>query len=243
MQLLTPQDSQTIKEMQRWLLQEKRTQCWDTPINSVDAVYAFFNGRMDKLSAVSTSPVQLRVDGRRIETSRPTAALGYVKGQVSGDKMRTFTAEKASESTSWGAVYAQSILPTTEVCHATAGLSVKREVIGSGKTLKVGDRVKVRVTIHADRDYDFVQVVDKRAACLEPVIPLSGYRQGYYCMLRDHSTNYYFDKMAKGKHVIETEYYVDRAGEYQAGTCVAQCAYSPEYMGRDAGMKLTTEKK
>ena len=62
-------------------------------------------------------------------------------------------------------------------------------------------------------------------------------------MLRDHSTNYYFDKMAKGKHVIETEYYVDRAGEYQAGTCVAQCAYSPEYMGRDAGMKLTTEKK
>ena len=243
MQLLTPQDSQTIEEMQRWLLQEKRTQCWDTPINSVDAVYAFFNGRMDKLSAVSTSPVQLRVDGRRIETSRPTAALGYVKGQVSGDKMRTFTAEKTSEGTSWGAVYAQSILPTTEVCHATAGLSVKREVIGSGKTLKIGDRVKVRVTIHADRDYDFVQVVDKRAACLEPVIPLSGYRQGYYCMLRDHSTNYYFDKMAKGKHVIETEYYVDRAGEYQAGTCVAQCAYSPEYMGRDAGMKLTTEKK
>ena len=33
---------------------------------------------------------------------------------------------------------------------------------------KIGDRVKVRVTIVAARDLDFVQIVDKRAACMEP---------------------------------------------------------------------------
>ena len=38
--------------------------------------------------------------------------------------------------------------------------------------------------------------------------------------------------MAKGKHVVETEYYIDRAGVYQTGTCTAQCAYAPEYSGR-----------
>ena len=44
MQRLTPADTETITEMQRWLLQSKRTQAWDTPINSVNAVYAFLQG-------------------------------------------------------------------------------------------------------------------------------------------------------------------------------------------------------
>ena len=97
--------------------------------------------------------------------------------------------------------------------------------------LKVGDRIKVRITIEADRDYDFVQVIDKRAACMEPVNQLSGYRWGYYTTPRDCSTNYYFDRLSKGKHVIETEYYIDRVGTYETGTCTASCAYSPEFRG------------
>ena len=87
----------------------------------------------------------------------------------------------------------------------------------------------MRITITADRDYDFVQVVDKRAACLEPVNQLSGYHWGYYCTPKDYTTNFYFDRMAKGKHVIENEYYIDRAGTYTTGTCTVGCAYAPEY--------------
>jgi len=102
----------------------------------------------------------------------------------------------------------------------------------------VGSRIKVRITIEADRDYDFVQVVDKRAACLEPVNQLSGYRRGYYCSPKDNATNYYFDTLSKGKHVIETEYYVDREGEYGTGTCTVQCAYAPEFHGLAPGVTL-----
>ena len=97
--------------------------------------------------------------------------------------------------------------------------------------LTVGDRVTVRITIEADRDYDFVQVVDKRAACLEPVRQLSGYHSGSYCTPRDYSTNYYFDVLSKGKHVIDTEYFIDRPGTYETGTCTVQCAYAPEFHG------------
>ena len=93
-------------------------------------------------------------------------------------------------------------------------MKIKREVLVDsvllkrGKSLKVGDKVRIRLTIIADRDYDFVQVVDKRAACLEPVSQLSGYHWGYYIAPKDYTTNYYFDQMAKGKHVVETEYYM-----------------------------------
>ena len=105
----------------------------------------------------------------------------------------------------------------------------------------MGDRIKVRLTITADRDYDFVQLQDKRAACLEPVKQLSGYSRGYYIAPKDNVTNYYFDVLSKGEHVIETEYYVDREGEYTSGLCTVQCAYAPEYSGRDAALKINVK--
>ena len=184
----------------------------------------------------------LKVDGKQLEISAATAGLGYVKSSQTGSGFKTFTAEKTSQGTSWGAVYTRSFQPLTEINDAQSGLKVKREVIAQDKTLntlKVGDRIRVRITIEADRDYDFVQVSDKRAACLEPLGQLSGYHWGYYCAPRDNVTNYYFDRMAKGTHIVETEYYVDRTGTYQTGTCTVQCAYSPEYTARAAARQIT----
>lgn len=105
---------------------------------------------------------------------------------------------------------------------------------GNAKNVMVGDKVKVILTITSDRDYDFVQVTDKRAACLEPANQTSGYQWnlGCYVSPKDYTTNFYFDRLSKGKHIVEVEYYVDRKGDYQSGTCVALCAYSPEFGGR-----------
>lgn len=240
--LLQPTDTKTVEEMQRWLLQEKRTQSWDTPLNTVDAVYAFMNNNMTALDNQEL-PTVLKVDGRVIETSKATAGLGYVKATETGKYFRSFSAEKQSQGTSWGAVYVQSLQPVGDIADAQSGLRVKREVfIGDQKltsrSLKVGDRLRICITIEAERDYDFVQVTDKRAACLEPVGQLSGYHWGYYCAPRDNATNYYFDRMAKGTHIVETEYYVDREGSYQTGTCTVQCSYSPEYMARTAAKEF-----
>ena len=242
---LTPDDKQTIEEMQRWLLQEKRNQAWDTPINSVDAVYAFLNGNSTQLK--TQEKTVLKVDGKEIETPKATAGIGYVKTAMPGDDKQTFTAEKSSTGTSWGAVYMQFMQPTSEIKEQSSGIKVKREIIRSDKSevisdkFRVGEKVKVRITIEADRDYDFVQVIDKRAACMEPVNQLSGYHWGYYTAPKDCSTNYYFDRLSKGKHVVETEYYIDRTGTYETGTCTAGCAYSPEFRG--TAPSLTIEVK
>jgi len=252
---LTPADTATIDEMQRWLLQEKRTQAWDTPLNTVDAVYAFLEGNS---TALAPQPLtRLAIDGKELATTTATAGLGYVKASQPADGAKTFTAEKSSQGTSWGAVYAQFMQPATDVAELESGLSVKRELfIDSGRrddsgqrvltpltadhaALTVGTKVVVRITIKADRDYDFVEVQDKRAACLEPVSQLSGYRYGYYTTPRDYVTNYYFDLMAKGTCTIETEYYIDRAGTYYSGTCTAACAYAPEFRATTKGVTLT----
>ena len=245
--LLAPQDTVTIRQMQQWLLHEKRTTAWSTSINTVNAVYAFMlDGGSERLgnSPANGKAVAMSLDGKALTLPTATAGLGYVKTSLEGSHARSLTIDKTNNGTSWGAVYAQFTQQASKVERAEAGLSVKRElVVVNAKAkagdkrdgLKVGDKVKVRVTITADRDYDFVQVEDKRAACLEPVDQVSGYQWGCYLETKDNVTNYFFDHLSKGTHVVETEYYVDRSGNYTSGIATVQCAYSPEFCGREGG--------
>jgi len=228
-----------VNEMQRWLLQSKRTQAWDTPVNSVDAVYAFMNGQESILEKTADNAT-IRMDGKVLQQPKATAGLGYVKMAKEG-MVKTLTIDKKNEGTSWGAIYAQFTQPSSEVASSESGIKVRRVVVTAESQAKVGEKVKVMLIITADRDYDFVQIMDKRAACLEPVNQQSGYQWGMGCYVspKDNTTNFYFDRLSKGKHVVEMEYYVDRNGEYQAGSCSVRCAYSPEFCGRDIAYKLS----
>lgn len=245
MQMLKPNDKQTIEELQRWLLMSKRTQSWDTPVNTVDAVYAFMKGNESNWNRKAENAV-LKLDGKLLPMPQDSTTLGYVKTEKAG-KASTLSINKKSDYTSWGAVYAEFKQPLSEIASAESGIKVRRVIVpaesqGRGKAqAKVGEKVKVTVIITADRDYDFVKIVDKRAACLEPVNQLSGYQWGMECYVspKDNTTNFYFDRLSKGKHFVEMEYYVDRKGDYQSGSCTAECTYSPEFGGRTEAYKMT----
>lgn len=244
MQMLKPNDKQTIEELQRWLLMSKRTQVWDTPVNTVDAVYAFMKGNESNWSRKAENAV-LKLDGKLLPMPQDSTTLGYVKTEKTG-KASKLSIDKKSDYTSWGAVYAEFKQPISEIGSMESGIKVRRVIVpaeseGKGKAqAKVGEKVKVTLIITADRDYDFVQITDKRAACLEPVNQLSGYQWGIGCYVspRDHATNFYFDRLSKGKHIVEMEYYVDRKGDYQSGTCTTECTYSPEFGGRTETYEL-----
>ena len=238
MQMLKPNDKQTIEELQRWLLMSKRTQSWDTPVNTVDAVYAFMKGNESNWNRKAENAV-LKLDGKLLPMPQDSTTLGYVKTEKAG-KASTLSINKKSDYTSWGAVYAEFKQPVSEIASLESGIKVSRK-IENQKKAKVGDKIKVILTITADRDYDFVKIVDKRAACLEPVNQLSGYQWGMECYVspKDNTTNFYFDRLSKGKHFVEMEYYIDRKGDYQSGSCTAECTYSPEFGGRTETYKMT----
>ena len=238
LQMLKPNDKQTIEELQRWLLMSKRTQVWDTPVNTVDAVYAFMKGNESNWNRKAENAI-LKLDGKLLPMPQDSTTLGYVKTEKAG-KASTLSINKKSGYTSWGAVYAEFKQPLSEIASQESGIKVSRK-IENQKKAKVGDKIKVIITITADRDYDFVKIVDKRAACLEPVNQLSGYQWGMDCYVspKDNTTNFYFDRLSKGKHFVEMEYYVDRKGDYQSGSCTAECTYSPEFGGRTETYKMT----
>ncbi len=245
MKMVDPKNNEKyIEEMQRWLLQEKRTQAWDTPVNTVNAVHAFLKDNLKSLQPVDV-PTQITVDGKPLEVTATVAGLGYVNTTVDGGNKKSLHVKKSSEGTSWGAIYAQYYQSVDRIAAVSEGISLKRDVVSvngkkvsaadgqKGWNLKVGDRVVIRLTIDADRDYDFVQITDKRASCMEPVNQLSGYHRGCYVSPTDHSTNYFYDQMRKGHHEIETEYYIDRVGTYQSGAATLQCVYAPAFSARD----------
>lgn len=244
LQMLKPNDKQTIEELQRWLLMSKRTQVWDTPVNTIDAVYAFMKGNESNWSRKAENAV-LKLDGKLLPMPQDSTTLGYVKTERPGKASR-LSIDKKSNYTSWGAVYAEFKQPISEIGSMESGIKIRRVIVpaeseGKGKAqAKVGEKVKVTLLITADRDYDFVQITDKRAACLEPVNQKSGYQWGIGCYVspRDHATNFYFDRLSKGMHIVEMEYYVDRKGDYQSGTCTAECTYCPEFGGRTEAYEL-----
>ena len=244
-------DTKAIDEMKRWLLKQKQTQTWETPIATADAVYALMaTGASDLLA--NTGGVEITL-GKEVIRTPADDAIGYIKKTVSGDVMniKKVSVDKEGTGMGWGAVYAQYLESMDQIGEQGNGLSVSRqlykgdEALNESAPLKVGDRITVRLTVKADRDMDFVQIKDDRAACMEPLRAVSGFRWsnglGYYQATKDASTQFFIDQMRKGTYVIEYQVYVNRTGEYQAGIATVQSAYAPEFGGHTGGYRVMVE--
>ena len=244
-------DTKAIDEMKRWLLKQKQTQTWETPIATADAVYVLMaTGTSDLLA--NTGGVEITL-GKEVIRTPADNAIGYIKKTVSGDVMniKKVSVDKEGTGMGWGAVYAQYLESMDQIGEQGNGLSVSRqlykgdEALNESAPLKVGDRITVRLTVKADRDMDFVQIKDDRAACMEPLQAVSGFRWGnglgYYQATKDASTQFFIDQMRKGTYVIEYQVYVNRTGEYQAGIATVQSAYAPEFGGHTRGYRVMVE--
>ena len=262
---LTPDDTTTIQEMSRWLLQAKRTQTWGNPMNSVDAIYYLFlqqnmlkhaGGRnYPKMRLVwNTSRKPTDITPNAHEMQMP-ATLGYYRRTLSDEELKSrpkaLIVDKTAEPMAFGAVHAQYLMPVSEIEASASGLKLScsysvrkgQEWITVTNNLKLhkGDLVRARYELTADRDYDYVCLKEGRPACMEPVQALSGYdwRNGCYRNVGDASTGYFFQQLSKGKHVIETEMHVDREGTFTSAVPFIQCLYSPEFSGKDKAVTIS----
>ncbi|KAA6350484.1 hypothetical protein EZS27_002091 [termite gut metagenome] len=259
-------DGQSVEEMKLWLLKQKQTQQWDSPIATVDAVYALLQRGSGLLE--NKGDVQIVMGEKVMETlsaNKTTGvALGYLKETLTDsdllNRTKKIIVEKRDAGIAWGAVYAQYNENNDKVTRHGKELQVEKKLyveritnnnekqlhpVTSNTTLAVGDKVISRITIRLDRPMDFVQLKDQCGACFEPVEALSGYRwsngTGYYAAVKDASTNFFFDSLDKGVYVLEFAYRVSRVGIYQTGLATIQPAYAPEYAGHSGGMKIEVE--
>ncbi len=256
--------SDTVEEMKLWLLKQKQTQQWNSPVTTADAVFALLMKGINLLD--NQGDVRIVIANEVLETVAPSKTtvpgLGYIKRsftQKSVVDARKIEVEKRNPGIAWGAVYAEFESPISDVKQQRGELNVEKQLyvermvnnvpqlqpITAKTVLQVGDKVVSRLSIRVDRPMDFVQLKDQRGACFEPIGSISGYRWnnglGYYVDIKDASTNFFFDHLGKGVYVLEYSYRVSRAGTYETGLATMQCAYAPEYASHSASMTVAVK--
>ena len=254
-------NTDTVEEMKLWLLKQKQTQQWNSPVATADAVFALLMKGANLLD--NQGDVRIVIANEVLETVSPSKTtvpgLGYIKRSFTQKNVvdaRKIEVEKRNPGIAWGAVYAEFESPVSDVKQQGGDLNVEKQLyvertvnnvpqlqpITAKTVLQVGDKVVSRLSIRVDRPMDFVQLKDQRGACFEPIGSISGYRWnnglGYYVDIKDASTNFFFDHLGKGVYVLEYSYRVSRAGTYETGLATMQCAYAPEYASHSASMTI-----
>ena len=217
-----PEDVETIRGMQYWLLNQKRTQGWKSPVDCINAVFALTGGEMKK------------------RDEEPAAVL---RDTLDVSKDRSVVIRNDGRSVMWAAVYAEYSLPIDKVENSGTDFAIERTF--DKAEYKVGDRIREKILVDAKRDYEFVVLSVPRAGCAEPVIKLSGYgwQRGvtYYKQVRDNRIDYFIPSLPHGKYMIETEFTLEQAGRYSAGIPTIKCCYAEEFRAHGENASVVTE--
>ncbi|MEQ8625088.1 MAG: alpha-2-macroglobulin family protein [Vicingaceae bacterium] len=254
------ENQQLVEELNIWLLKQKQTQAWNNTKATAAACYALLmSGNND---FATTPQVDITIGNQKIElnTTNTEAGTGYYKkvwdAAAVQSNLGKIKVNKKDEGIAWGAAYWQFYQDLDEISNAkTAGLSLSKTIFKvsnsekgevmqpiDGTTIKVGDKIKVRIQLSTDRNLEFVHLKDMRAAAFEPVNVLSQYKYqdglGYYESTKDASTNFFIDRLSKGVYVFEYALRASQIGEFSNGISTIQCQYAPEFASHSKGVRV-----
>ena len=256
-------DVETVDKLKIWLLKHKQTNQWKTTKATTEAVYALLLQGSDWLSVEDAVTVLVggeKITPAKLENVKVEAGTGYYKTAWSGKEvsaeMAAVQLTKKGKGIAWGALYWQYFENLDKITAAETPLKLQKKLFLKKNTdtgeeifeitdktgLKVGDLIRVRIELRADRPMEFVHMKDMRAAGLEPINVISRYKWqdglGYYESTRDASTNFFFDYLPKGVFVFEYDLRINNAGDFSNGITTVQSMYAPEFSSHSEGIRV-----
>ncbi|HSK11580.1 MAG TPA: hypothetical protein VK907_00115, partial [Phnomibacter sp.] len=264
---------QRVDDLRTWLLKQKQTTNWKTTKATAEACYALLLRGTEWLSEERVVTIEMgNYTLTNAGNEKTEAGTGYFKANIPKEKITPAMGnikvkvndagkEKKTTSglTSWGAVYWQYFEDLDRITPAETSVSIKKDlyvitntdrgpvlqVLKEGETLKVGDRVKVKVEIRNDRQLEYVHLKDMRASCFEPADALSGYKYqgglGYYESIKDASSNFFISYLPRGTWVFEYELRVSHSGDFSNGITTLQSMYAPEFSSHSQGIRVKVD--
>lgn len=266
-----PAVNKQLNAMRTWLLLNKQTNHWKTTIATADACYALLLNGDDWLSRERTVTIQLGKTQISSNNETTAAGTGYFKKRIEGSRITNdmgnitvttrsgtspFASPQKNSSPSWGNVYWQYFEDLDKITSAATPLSITKKIfiekntdagkllqaVNEGEELTIGDKVVVRLELRSNRDMDYLHLKDMRAAAMEPVNVLSGYKWqdglGYYESTKDVSSNFFIDHLPKGTYVFEYPMFITHSGLFSAGIASIQCMYAPEFTSHSEGIRI-----
>ena len=258
-----------LDDMKTWLLLNKQTNNWRTTIATADACYALLLNGSNWMDNEKQVVIRLGNYTAASNLQKTEAGTGYFKKRIDGKIVNGQMGEinvsvrsnnPKSSSPSWGSVYWQYFEDMDKISTAGSPLSLSKQLfiekstdkgkvlepVKDGEELKVGDRIISRIILRSDRDMDYLHLKDMRAAAMEPVNVLSGYkwqdRLGYYESTKDVATDFFIDHLNKGTYVFEYSLFVTHTGVFSVGIATIQNMYAPEFSSHSEGIKIRVSK-
>lgn len=248
--------AEAVDGLRQWLVLQKETEDWGVDSNTVEVIQAILDSGTDWTEG---APVpEIRIGGKVLEFENQSQPSGLVTVTLDPRKTsgKELTILKNSVIPTWGAVISQYVAPIREVKNERCeNLKIEKQILsidanGNGEKaidgdLKVGDKVRVTLTVTCDKDMDYVAIVDERPACLAPDEQLSGFTfndgRGMYREVRDTRTTLFLYNLPKGVNVFSYDCHVDRAGDYANGIATVQSLYSPQQVAHSAGKEIAVK--
>ena len=247
-------NAEAVDGLRQWLVLQKETEDWGANSYTVEVIQSILSCGTDW--TVASEAPRIKLGDKEIEIAKGELLTGIQTitldpKEASGKKLLV---EKSSAGPAWGGVISQYVSPIKDVKTASCeNLKIEKKVLvvnvgEDGETVsegpvKVGDRVRVTLTLTCDKDMDYVALIDERSACLEPEEQLSGYEfkdgLGVYREVRDTKTSFFIGFLPKGVNVISYDCHADREGTYALGIASAQSQYSPLQAAHSAGAEIT----
>ncbi|MCM1449223.1 MAG: hypothetical protein NC082_02675 [Clostridiales bacterium] len=239
-EIVTPGDKKSIEAVAQWLILNKTNQSWGNGVNTSSAIGAVLSAiDVDKATHGECS---VTIEGRQVTDDSPQMpgmTVADISASVSGDTHPVLTVNKSTGLQAMGSLitrYVQAMDSIEPSGHPSVTIEKRTTLVkGTGVTaatgLKVGDRVRTQLVIKVHDDLDYVTVVDRRAACLEPVDQLSGYtsqdRLWYYREVTDSETRLYIYNLPRGTYVIDTDMDIVARGRFTSGVATLQSQINP----------------
>lgn len=238
-----------VDGLRQQLIVRKQGTDWGSAVVTTEVVSAILAS--GSKWTVPADGAVITAGGHEIKANHVETATGSLRADLSAFAGKRLSIATSGDGPAYGAVFAQFDKSMSEVkAQACGDLDIEKSLTvrqpdGSWKyaeALRVGDRVKVQLTIHCKRDLQYVEILDERPAAFQPADQLPGWvwaeGTGFYRENRDSYTALHVESLRPGTYILYYEMNVGQAGAYSSGVASIQSQYAPEISAHSSGTAI-----
>ncbi len=240
-------DCADVEKIRQWLILNKTNNDWGNAVATTQVIASILTS--GKPLKVNTRGTAIHIGDRLLVTDGAEYATGAFTRQITPmlDKAVTMTIDRQADYPSVGGVVMMRHLPMDSIKSADCQeISIEKSLCVFNGTewipandFKVGDRVRVELTLRVEDDLSYVVIEDLRAAGLEPVeqLPRPIVAEGlyFYRENRDSQTNIFIDFLPRGVYRLTYDLFASQAGDFASGVAQAQSQYNPIVAAHSGG--------
>lgn len=239
-------DSKDVDGLRQQLIVRKQGTDWGDDVVTMEVVKAILTS--GSKWTVDAAEANVTAGGEEIiSKSTVEKATGSFTADLSDYAGKELKVTTPGVGPAYGAVYSQFNRQMDKVeASGCDDLDIDKQLFvrrgmdwETAESLKVGDRVKVQLTIHCKRNLQYVSIIDNRPATFEPVKQLPGWEWsegvGFYRENRDSQTDLHVVYMSPGTYLLTYEMNVNLAGNFTSGVASIQSQHAPEISAHSGG--------